>query len=230
MCHFISQSFLGSRLGYLDVESSQQLHLRIESFGFSAQFDELLSLESFVQKQPSREKRLRVGLSIVFLVYGIGPSKWLSSEWTPAEISLMQSPGSLVPQPYVFHPSLIETIRRASAKPTDHQRRSSFFNTGIMLLELLFGMKLNDHPDRRSMLDDDGNPNKMTDFCTAMKWNAETEEKFGDLIANAIQWCLACFLGFGISIDSLAFLDELWEHVVVPLERFLALWSKSPIT
>ncbi|KAF3812217.1 hypothetical protein GCG54_00009902 [Colletotrichum gloeosporioides] len=70
----------------------------------------------------------------------------------------------------------------------------------------------------------DSTSQAITDLCTAWKWQEDVEPKFGKSLADAIAWCLLCFRSPAKGVGSPGCLEDMWQHVVLPLERVLSTW------
>lgn len=167
---------------------------------------------------PRRASRLELGMAVATTVLKLGPS-WIPESWQKSSLVLLRAPGS-IPQPYISHPS-IQTASPSSPEKT----AATLLALGIMLLELLFCDTLERQPFRADYLGNGGQPNDMTDFCTAMKWQKMVEQEFGDKLAHAIESCLKCAFEPVADLSSLAFVQAVWTTVVKPLEEFLQIYS-----
>ncbi|KAH0426538.1 hypothetical protein CcaCcLH18_10295 [Colletotrichum camelliae] len=210
-------------LGYLESSNKQRIYFHSAPLEQPSQHFEVETLNSVIHNQMYRAKRLSVGLSTVRLVASVGDSPWLPVSWSPVDLNLLRDPDTSVLQPYIVHESLLRTLKRIKAHSMEKQGRSNLFALGIILLELLFGKKLESHPTHSIMLNNDDSRD-LADFYTAIKWQEDVEPAFGKPLADAIAWCLLCFRNPGKGIGSTGCLEDMWQHVVLPLERFLSTW------
>jgi hypothetical protein len=157
-------------------------------------------------------------MAVAVTVLKLGPS-WVPESWQKSSLVLLQTPDS-IPQPYISHPSIQNVSPSSTAKT-----KATLLALGIMLLELLFCDTLERQPFRADYLGSGGQPNDMTDFCTAMKWQKRVEQDFGDKLAHAIDNCIKCAFEPVADLSSLAFVQAVWTTVVKPLEEFLQIYS-----
>ncbi|KAL3301010.1 protein prib [Colletotrichum asianum] len=223
LCMAIGCKDIESCLGYLEFKNKQRIYFHSAPLEQPSYRFEVETLNSVIHNQIYRAERLSVGLSTVRLVASIGDSPWLSVSWSPVDLNLLRDPDTSVLQPYVVHESLLQTLKRMENRNIEKQGRSNLFTLGIILLELLFGEKLESHPAHSIMLKDSSS-RELTDFCTAMKWQEDVEPALGKPLADAIAWCLLCFRNPGKGIGTPGCLEDMWQHVVLPLERFLSTW------
>lgn len=216
LCLAIKKQTQESCLGFLKL-SGENLFLHVDPPGHT-QLLKIQTLEEFIDATPQRASRLELGMAVATTVLKLGPS-WVPESWQKSSLVLLQTPGS-VPQPYISHSS-IQTASPSSSAKTEATLRA----LGIMLLELLFRDTLERQPFRADYMGHGGQPNNMTDFCTAMIWQEKVEEEFGDRLAHAIKSCVTCAFEPVADLSSLAFVQAVWTTVVKPLEEFLRVFS-----
>jgi hypothetical protein len=68
-----------------------------------------------------------------------------------------------------------------------------------MLLELCFGIALEDHELRQKYANGTNAPNSFLDLAAALEWSPRAVEEAGPEFADAIQWCLYNMPGSGES-------------------------------
>lgn len=149
-------------------------------------------------------------------------------------ITVTPSPQATERQSYLFHsfggsaptatpinnPAPL-TAQTNEPPPTPKQ---ALFNLGVLLLELFFGQSLEHHPFREKYLNN-GQPNRFTEFCTAKEWHEQVAPEFGDEVSDAIERLLVCGFGPVPDFTSEEFLQALYDDVIQPLDRFLALFK-----
>jgi hypothetical protein len=65
-----------------------------------------------------------------------------------------------------------------------------FYSLGILLLELCFGCRMQDHPLRKNDLATaDAETENALDIVAALKWSTSVSEESGDDYATAVTWC-----------------------------------------
>ncbi|RFN48580.1 protein prib [Fusarium flagelliforme] len=183
VCLAIKKQTQESCLGFLKLPG-ENLFLHADPPG-RTQLLKKQTLEEFMNATPRRASRLELGMAVATTVLKLGPS-WVPESWQKSSLVLLQTPDS-VPQPYISHPSIQTASPSSSAKT-----KATLLALGIMLLELLFCDTLERQPFRADYLGNGGQPNDMTDFCTAMKWQKKVEQDFGDKLAHAIESCVKC--------------------------------------
>ncbi|KAI9162992.1 hypothetical protein HJFPF1_04587 [Paramyrothecium foliicola] len=210
-----------SGLGYLEAEKDTKIYLGLDS---NYQPSAACTFESFLAATPRRDRRLRLGMSLIVNIISLGPD-WISEDWSRKSL-LIRSHGDAnslddCSQPYIQHNSVHQTLHKPSPRSTLNREkaRAALLTLGILLLELLFRDTLERQPFRAEFLSN-GQPNEFTDFCTAWRWQAKVEEEFGNKIAGAITLCLKCEFD-SPDLESRTFLGAVWAAVVKPIEEFL---------
>ena len=90
---------------------------------------------------------------------------------------------------------------------------------GIILLELCFGIALEDHEIRRNFVSLDGQPNPGLDLVAAMQWcDRYANDEAGPEFAGAIDWCLRNPTARTIGAKEQGWREELFTQVVEPLQ------------
>ncbi|KAK4694823.1 hypothetical protein P7C71_g2816, partial [Lecanoromycetidae sp. Uapishka_2] len=89
----------------------------------------------------------------------------------------------------------------------------------ILLLELCFGVALEDNEIRRNFPTLDGEANSALDLVAAMQWcDRDAHDEAGQEFADAIKWCLRpSSIGLGGGKEQ-GWREELWAQVVDPLQ------------
>lgn len=88
----------------------------------------------------------------------------------------------------------------------------NFFSLGILLLELCFGMRLEDHKCRK-MHPADEEHKQLYDNLAALEWSAHAQEEGGEDYASAVKWCFT-----PTSITKQSWRGEIIKNVIQPLE------------
>lgn len=153
----------------------------------------------------SRLERYSIALTLASSLLQLYSSPWIGEAWSKNDIYfLIAAEGSprpiLVDKPYITrkftsHPPQSSTST-VSEQPGRNASTKSIQALGIMLLELCFGKAIEDQPIRSTYLGPDGQPNDMTDFCTAQHWlQHDALGEGGPEYAEAIRRCLFCAFG-----------------------------------
>jgi hypothetical protein len=89
----------------------------------------------------------------------------------------------------------------------------NFYSLGILLLELCFGRRLEDHPLRKQhQPGNDVETKNAFDIIAALKWSSSVSGEGGEDYATAVKWC---FTG---ATDTEDWRAEIVKNVVRPLE------------
>jgi len=90
----------------------------------------------------------------------------------------------------------------------------NFYSLGIILLELCFGRRLEDHPLRkRYPSTTDAEAKHAFDVTAALKWSDSVSDEGGDVYATAVKWCFT-----GAAEREKNWRGEIVRNVVRPLE------------
>jgi len=118
--------------------------------------------------------------------------------------------------------------------PFAHKRQSEgeearicLFNTGVIILELIFGRSIEDCPFRKDYLGRDDKPNDQTDVCTAKKWQTEVAGESGGAIADAVRRCLDCAFGPMPNFKDARFRESVYVSVIKPLVGLSRIWPEE---
>jgi hypothetical protein len=95
----------------------------------------------------SRQERYFIALTLASSLLQLHATPWLATRWSKKDILFLRNgPDSIiVDQPYI-------SPQPFSQSPTYHDTSKSISALGIMLLELCFGIALEDHEIRRGFL------------------------------------------------------------------------------
>jgi hypothetical protein len=90
----------------------------------------------------------------------------------------------------------------------------NFYFLGILLLELCFGRRLQDHPLReKNLATADAETEHAFDIVAALKWSTSVSEEGGDDYATAVTWCFT-----GTAGQKRDWRKQFVRNVVRPLE------------
>ena len=177
----------------------------------------------------SRLERYSIAVTLASSLLQLYSSPWIEETWSKNDIYfLVAAEGSprpiLVDKPYITRKFTSHSPQSSVTSTNEQTGRNTSTKSmralGIMLLELCFGEAIEGQPIRSKYLGPDGQPNDMTDFCTAQHWlQRDALGEAGPEYAEAIRRCLFC--AFGPKSTDLAD-DELraaiYSEVVEPLE------------
>lgn len=153
----------------------------------------------------SRLERYSIAITLASSLLQLYSSPWIGEAWSKDDIYfLIAAEGSLRPilveKPYITRKvtsySPQSSVDSISEKPARTSGIKSIQALGIMLLGLCFGEAIEDQPIRSKYLGPDGQPNDMTDFCTAQHWlQHDALGEGGPDFFEAIRRCLFCAFG-----------------------------------
>ena len=180
----------------------------------------------FEKTRLSRLERYSIAATLASSILQLYNSPWVGESWSKNDIYFVKAAeGSpIFDRPYVtrrFKSSLggdsIASGNKASIRDNSVK---SIEALGIMLLELCFGEAIEDQPFRKKYLGADGQPNDMTDFCTAKQWwENHALGEGGPDFHTAIRRCLFCaFAPKSTSLEDEELCAALYSEVVEPLE------------
>lgn len=98
---------------------------------------------------------------------------------------------------------------------------------GIMLLELCFGQRLQDHPSRPKYTTATAEEEQMLDLVVAMTWAKGVEDEAGYDYGAAVDWCLK---GGSKNIQARdAWRDDVIKNVIIPLGKCQSHWESASL-
>ena len=157
---------------------------------------ETITLETILSKRSpirlSRRQRYSIALKLASSHLQLHDSPWLGAQWSKKDILFHTQNGNkiLTEHPYISKSFLSETAPTSQSSTfvlADH----GMSTLGILLLELCFGIALEDHEIRRNFVSLDGQPNPGLDLVAAMQWcDRYANDEAGPEFAGAIDWCL----------------------------------------
>ncbi len=89
----------------------------------------------------------------------------------------------------------------------------NFYSLGILLLELCFGRRLEDHPLRKRHPAEAGETKQAFDLMAALKWSQAVGDEGGDEYASAVKWCFT-----GANSANQSWRGGIIKNVIRPLE------------
>lgn len=186
-------------------------------------------LRGMVSMTLSRLERYSIAVTLASSLLQLYSSPWIGETWSKNDIYfLIAASGSprpiLVDKPYVTRKftsySPQTPVTSVSEQIGLNSSTKSIQALGIMLLELCFGEAIEDQPIRSKYLGPDGQPNDMTDFCTAQHWlQHDALGEGGPEYFEAIRRCLFCAFGpKSTNLEDDELRAAIYSEVVEPLE------------
>ncbi|RSL97551.1 hypothetical protein CEP52_010848 [Fusarium oligoseptatum] len=106
----------------------------------------------------------------------------------------------------------------------DGEARAILRSVGVMLLELIFGLNIEDCPFRKGYYGFDNKPNDQTDINTAGKWAEMVLGECGADIEDVVRRCLYCAFGPKPVWTDIRFRESVYEGVISPLSNYAKTW------
>lgn len=157
----------------------------------------------------SRRERYSIALLLASSVAQLQFTPWLRTGFTKGDILFFSTNGdnnNLFAEPF---------IRQGfSTSDSNEANECDFFFLGILLLELCFGRRLEDHPLRRKHPTGDAESKQLFDLKAAIQWSRSVCDEGGEDYAAAVKWC---FTGAGDMSKN--WRPEIIKNVIQPLER-----------
>lgn len=214
-----------SQLGCLrDTDHQYHIYPLPEEEGPLCTSIETITLETLLSKTSpirlGRRQRYSIALKLASSHLQLHDSPWLGPQWSKKDILFHTQKGNIIltEHPYISKSFLSETAFNPQSSAyilADH----GMSTLGILLLELCFGMALEDHEIRRNFVSLDGQPNPGLDLVAAMQWcDRYANDEAGPEFAGAIDWCLRNPTARTIGAKEQGWREELFTQVVEPLQ------------
>ena len=214
-----------SQLGCLrGTDHQYHIYPLPEEEGSSSTTFETITLETLLSKTSpirlSRRQRYSIALKLASSHLQLHDSPWLGTQWSKRDILFHTQNGNVIltEHPYISKSFLSETVPTSQSSTyvlADH----GMSTLGILLLEICFGIALEDHDIRRNFVSLDGQPNPGLDLVAAMQWcDRYANDEAGPEFAGAIDWCLRNPTARMIGAKEQGWREELFTQVVEPLQ------------
>ncbi|PSN68573.1 hypothetical protein BS50DRAFT_571825 [Corynespora cassiicola Philippines] len=174
-------------------------------------------LSSKYHPRLTRRQRYRLALTLASSFVQLWESAWLlSSSFSPTEVLFLRDADNssviLLDRPYVSR----RFVSANNTQPAKQDFQSGITFLGILLLELCWGVLIEEHPGRKNYPTCDAKTSHLFDQLVAVEWLKEVVDEAGVDYSEAATWCLlgSKSLGSGDNWRKL-----LYENVVQPLER-----------
>ena len=213
-------------LGLLKGEEDSYVLQRRVSTRSPREAYQTVTLESLLNKTSglllNRRQRYQIGLTLASSHLQLYPSPWLHSHWSKRDIIFKLDPHDprsiQIDQPY-----MLQGVSTQTATPTPSYAISDrcLPTLGILLIELCFGIPLEDHEMRRQYHplgeSQTAAPDLAAalDLAVALEWSRSVGGEAGEAYADAVSWCLKG--QFAGSRDD-KWREELFVNVVRPLQ------------
>ena len=172
----------------------------------------------------SRGTRFEMAANIASALLQVHLSPWLPQGWSKNDFCFLADSKAIYScRPFVsrcFAANSIPTAITddASQLVADEEgARAALLSIGIIILELIFGHRIEDCGFRKNYYGADNAPNDQTDFSTALKWQQKVPGECGEDIADVVRRCLLCSFGPRPGFQSKEFREAVYEGVIKPL-------------
>ncbi|KAH7130071.1 hypothetical protein B0J11DRAFT_522358 [Dendryphion nanum] len=157
----------------------------------------------------SRRQRYSIALLVASSVAQLHSTPWLRTGLTKEDVLFYPCDDDNCDIPY--HEPFIRQGFDTFATPGADD--CNFYSLGILLLELCFGRRLEDHPSRKSRPVGDKDTKQALDVLAALGWSNSVLDEAGEDYSMAVKWCLS-----GHSHLNKQWRGEIVRNVVRPLE------------
>jgi len=172
---------------------------------------ETVSLDALLHHSRSpltRRRRYYLALILASSYLQLCSTPWLNAPLRKDSILFLRDPSSegrlLIDNPYI--------CRKMAKQPTK-DANDAISTLGIRLLELCFGIPLEECEFRRQLPPGDEVSGPILDRAAAVLWSKTVNEEAGSDFADAIEWCL-----HAKELSDGSWRREIWTRVIDPLE------------
>ncbi|KAG9250110.1 uncharacterized protein F5Z01DRAFT_428781 [Emericellopsis atlantica] len=161
-----------------------------------------------------RRQRYYIALLLASSVAQLQSTEWLRTGLTKGDIFFYVCGDEQCEVP--FHEPFIRQGFPSSRNETTssgYAKDYNFYSLGILLLELCFGRRLEDLPQRQRFPSGPQEAEQAYDLVVALEWSNGVGDEAGDDYASAIKWCFT-----GAKMASRSWQGDVIKHVVRPLE------------
>lgn len=166
--------------------------------------------------QLTRRQRYSIALLLVSSVAQLQFTPWLNSGLSKEEVLFFPNSDDddeIIPyqEPFIrqgFEPQHLKS-------PDAVAQEWNYASLGILLLELCFGRRLEDHPLRTKFPSSEGQAKQAFDLMAALKWSQSVNDEGGEDYAAAVKWC---FLTETKNANR-SWRSDIIKNVINPLEK-----------
>jgi hypothetical protein len=170
-------------------------------------------LSNNFEAQLNRRQRYSVALLLASSVAQLHSTAWLRTGLRKEDVFFFQCEDDQSSVPY-REPFIRQGFSPQSPVVSNTEANDcNFYSLGILLLELCFGQRLEDHPLRKKHPAGAGETKEAYDLFAAMKWSQSVSDEAGDDYASAVKWCFT-----GANDSNRSWRGEMIKNVIRPLE------------
>ena len=171
-------------------------------------------LSANVENLLTRRQRYYIALLMASSVAQLQFTPWLRTGLTKEDILFFrcEDDSCSIPyyEPFIRQGFSLQNVTIPGAEANDR----NFYSLGILLLELCFGQRLEDHPLRKRYPDSTGENKQAFDLTVALRWSQSVDDEGGNDYASAVKWCFTS----GTNNANNSWRGEIIKNVIRPLE------------
>jgi hypothetical protein len=162
----------------------------------------------------SRRQRYSIALLLASSVAQLQFTTWLRTGLTKDDVLFFlddEDSSICYGEPFIRQGFSHDSASNTTAEAND----CNFFSLGIVLLELCFGKRLEDHPLRKKHSVGDAGSKHAFDLIAALQWSRNVCDEAGEDYHATVKWC---FTGAGDMSKDKSWRSEIIKNVIRPLE------------
>lgn len=181
--------------------------------------DGVLTLDHVLSRdfteQLTRRQRYSIALLVASSVAQLQSNSWLSTSLTKKDVLLFPCAGDDSSNVRCHEPFIRQGFPLSNGTHGAEPNDRNFTPLGILLLELCFGTRLEDHPLRKQHRAETEEIKQALDLKAALKWSQSVYDEGGEDYASAVRWC---FLP-NVQHTKGSWRLEIIKNVIRPLEK-----------
>jgi hypothetical protein len=171
-------------------------------------------LSSDFEGHLTRRQRYSIALLLASSVAQLQFSPWLRTGLTKEDVFFFPHNDDACSiqyrEPFILQGFPLDDPTASSTGANDY----NFYSLGILLLELCFGQRLEDHPLRKRHPAGAGEIKQAFDLMAALKWSQSVFDDAGHDYDSAVKWCFT-----GANSANQPWRGEIIKNVIRPLEK-----------
>jgi hypothetical protein len=174
-------------------------------------------LSNDFEGHPTRRQRYFIALLLASSTAQLQFTPWLHSGLTKEDILFFPCVDDSCTVPF-HEPFIRQGFSLPHHRTLDNQANDcNFYWLGILLLELCFGRRLEEHPLCKKHAGEAGEAKKALNLVAALTWSHSVREEGGNEYASAVQWCFSTTA----KETGQFWQGEIIKNVITPLEKCL---------